>query len=248
MGGGGGCCVMNISCCVGDCCVMNNAIGKIFGTVKHRGGCGYHPGPSENELHAKKIADELQDMKNRIRESSEKQEREIVEYLDHSLAEFISQLKSINRQDYGGRSLNLNIQAITEKNEELKNQVIGHIGDYMDSHLVQTDPELSVILEERNDKKRADNFDKFVERLQRESLKSLKSKIQEIVKKQSDMVRQEIEARISEVNRNIEDKHMAYRDILANSQKERAEQETNRMKYIYVHGLCDLIMNVITEE
>lgn len=44
-------------CCVGNCCVMNNAVGDFFRGIfgGDRGGCGYHPGPSENELHAKKL-------------------------------------------------------------------------------------------------------------------------------------------------------------------------------------------------
>ena len=60
-------------CCVGNCCVMNNAVGDFFRGIfgGDRGGCGYHPGPSENELHAKKIADELAEMKENIRKSSE---------------------------------------------------------------------------------------------------------------------------------------------------------------------------------
>ncbi len=65
---GGGCCVGNC----GFCCV--------FETIKSwfrcsEGGCGYHPGPSQTELHAKKIADELLQMKHNTRERSEEMER-----------------------------------------------------------------------------------------------------------------------------------------------------------------------------
>ena len=43
-------------CCVGNCCVMNNAVGDFFRDIfESGGGCGYHPGPSKTEAHAKKI-------------------------------------------------------------------------------------------------------------------------------------------------------------------------------------------------
>ncbi len=238
---GGGCCVGNC----GFCCV--------FETIKSwfrcsEGGCGYHPGPSQTELHAKKIADELQQMKNNMRERSEEMEREIINGLDFSMAEFLSMIKSINRKEFGGRKLDLNIEAIEKKNEELKKEVVGHIADYIDKHLVQTDSELSVILEEMDDEKRGRNFDNFVERLQRDALKSLKKKINDVVRRQEEMVKGEITARINEADKNIRDKQAAYQDILKSCKQERAEQEKNRMQYVYAYGLCDLVLDTAGEE
>ena len=152
---------MGGGCCIGDCCVMDNPIGDFFKDIFDGGGCGYHPGPSENEAHAKKIADELAKMKEKIRTSSEKIEKEFIEDIQHSMSSLVVELRSINEQTYSGKQLNLNIKALQQKNEELKKEVIGHIGNVMDDRLVLTDKELSIILEERDDDKRGKNFDAY---------------------------------------------------------------------------------------
>ena len=66
----GGCCVTN--CCIGDS--IKNFFSNIFGSGSG-GGCGYHPGPSETEEHAKKIADELAEMVENMSKISEEKER-----------------------------------------------------------------------------------------------------------------------------------------------------------------------------
>ena len=92
--GGGGCCVGDFKCCVAV------AIKNFFGKGSS-GGCGYHPGPSDNELHAKKIADELAQMKENIRKSSSESEQEIIEYLERSMNSLLHELNYVNKQLYG---------------------------------------------------------------------------------------------------------------------------------------------------
>lgn len=64
-------------CCVGNCCIMNNPIRDFFEDLFDTGGggCGYHPSSTETEEHAKKIANELAEMKEKMRESSEEDEK-----------------------------------------------------------------------------------------------------------------------------------------------------------------------------
>lgn len=238
MGGGG--------CCVANCCVMDNPIGDFFrGEWYCSDGCGYHPGPSKTEEHAKKIADELAQMKENIRKSTEKTENDLIDYINRNMNTLIEELKIINRKNFGGKSLNINIEGIKQKNNDLKNQVVGHIADIMDERLVLTDKELSVILEEYDDKKRAKNFDKFCKRIRKEALESLKSKIQTTIKEQSNMVRKEISIRINEVEKSMDEALHEYTDLLEAKNKKDVNIEEKQIKYIYKYELCDLILDEI---
>lgn len=233
------------SCCIGDCCVMNNSVGDFFRDIfgSSGGGYGYHPGPSETEAHAKKIADELAEMKENVRKSSEKKETQIIEYLNKSMNALIQELDKINKQTYGGKSLNININGIKEKNESLKKNVIGCIGDIMEERLVLTDKELSVILEERDDKKRAKNFDAFCKKIQKQALDGLSKEIESTVRKQQDMIRQEIQNRLSEVDRSMKQATQAYMSIMQAKEKYDAKIEKMQVEYIYKCGLAEIILD-----
>lgn len=231
-------------CCVGNCCVMDNFVGDFFrDTFGSGSGCGYHPGTSETEEHAKKIADELAQMKENIRKSSEKTEKGLIEYINKSMSSLLNELYEINNQLYGGKSLNINIKGIKQKNENLKKEVVGHIGDVMEERLVLTDKELSIILEERDDKKRAKNFDDFCQKIQKNSLKSLKSKIENTVKNQEEMISKEIQTRLDEVERSMKEATEAYTEILSIKEKDESNIEKAQIEYIYKYELCNIFLD-----
>lgn len=233
-------------CCVGDCCIMDNPIGDFFRDIfggGSGGGCGYHPGPSETEAHAKKIADELAVMKENIRKSSEEKEKNIINYINKSMNDLIQLLENINKQKYGGKTLNINIKGIKEKNQDLVKEVVGHIGNIMEDRLVLTDKELSVILEERDDKKRERNFDSFCERIQGEALEGLSKKIESTVRKQEEMIAKEIKLRLEEVDKSMQEAMKAYTEILTMKEHDNSELEKIRIKHIYKNELTNIILD-----
>lgn len=235
-------------CCVGNCCVMNNPVGDFFRDIFSSGsGCGYHPGPSETEQHAKKIADELAEMKEHIRESTERDEAALLDYVNRSMDSFLEELRTLNLKKFGGKSLRIDIEGLKKEKERLKTKVKGHIGDKMDQRLVQTDKELSLILEERDDKKRAKSFDRFVEKIKRQALESLQNEIRKTVNAQSNMVEREIKARISEVEKSLEETSRAYSDILKAKETGGAQLEAQQIKYMYHCELYSLLLEQ-TEE
>lgn len=232
----------------GNCCVMNNPVGDFFrGLFCSDTGCGYHPGPSETELHAKKIADELAEMKAHIRVSTEEDENELLDYINRSMDSFLKELQGLNQKTFGGKSLRIDIEGIKKEKERLKGQVKGHIGDVMDQRLVQTDKELSLILEEKDDKKRAKNFDQFVEKIKRQALESLQNEIRKTVKAQSDVVAREIKARIKEVENTLNETNRAYSEILRAKETGGIQQEEQQIKYMYCCELYSLLFEQMGE-
>ncbi len=239
----GGCCVGN--CCVANCCIMDNAFGDFFRDLfgdDSTGSCGYHPSATVTESHAKKTADELAVMKESIRESTEKKEKEIIDYIDRSMNSLIKDLRDMNRATYGGKSLNINIEGIREKSEKLKKEVVGYIGNVMDEKLVLTDKELSMILEERDDEKRTKNFKAFCKKVQKKSLSGLVKKIEDTVKQQEAMIRKDIESRMSEVDKSMQEAMRAYTEILNQKQQDNTKMEETQIKYIYQYELASILL------
>lgn len=233
---------------MGGCCITH-FIKEVMDDIRDifsgdgGGGCAYTPGVSETDAHAKKIADELADMKEKIRKSSEKKEQKIIDYINGSLEELLKVLQNVNRQVYGGRTLNINIKGIKEKNETLKKQVVGCIGNIMEERLVLTDKELSVILEERDDKKRKKNFDSFCRRVQGQALSGLKKKIETTIRKQEEMVEKEIKARLTEVDKSMKSTEKAYTEILLAKEKSEADVTKTQIKYVYQYALADILLD-----
>lgn len=234
---------------MGGCCIVDNPIGDFVRGIGEAigdlfcGSGGYTPGPSETELHAKKIADELAEMKERWREISTNEETKIIDNINVNTEKFLGELEKINKKSFAGKSLNINIEGIREKNEALKKEVIGYIGNVMEERLVQTDRELSLILEERDDKKRAKNFDSFCRKIQKQAFSGLRKKIETTVKKQRTMLRKEIESRLAEVNHNMEKTLKAYQKLLES--KENGKLEKEQVKHIYEYELANILLDQI---
>lgn len=235
----GGCCVGNFACCVvdlpfcffdsecSDCCV------------------GDTPGPTESEKHAKKVANELAEMKEKMGEITGKKESEIMDYITESMKSFMKEVDLLNKQSFAGESLCINTKAIKEKNEALKRQVVGCVGQEMNRRLVQTDKELSTILEERNDKKRKKNFDGFVQKVEKAALAKLKKEIEKAVKAQSKVVTDEIAARQKEINRKLEESVGELTAIMEVKNKNNFELEHKQIQYMYQSSLCDFLLNEV---
>lgn len=243
-GGGGWCCIGD--CCIKNCCVIDLCCIFDFGTSSggSSSSCcvGYHSGPSESEVHAKKIADDLAKMKEKYRKASEKEEQQIMDNISISLEDLLEEIQKINNVKFGGRTLNIDLVGIRRKNEELKNSVRGSIGNVMDERLVLTDRELSVILQERDDKKREKNFDDFCDRVRRQAITTLIEKIKTTVKAQSDMINNSIRNRLSEVDNNMRETQLAYNEILRNKEQGDAKREETAIKHIYKYELVNLLL------
>lgn len=234
---GGGCCIGN--CCIGNfnCCVLKMPCFSDSCCV------GNAPGPSESDIHAKAVADELAAMKTKTDEESQKIESSLMEYIGRSFNTFLREIRDLNQNDYGGKKLNINIDLITKKNDELKNQVVGFLGNVLNERLVLTDKELSIILEERDEKKRKKNFQAFTDRIQTEGKKGLSKKIEITVNQQSELVKKEINARLKEVNKSMTESVNAYTAILESKKKDGQELERMQVEYMYQSSLCDLLLN-----
>lgn len=211
-------------------------------------GSSYTPGPSENEAHAKKIANELAEMKEKQRDSTEKLEGKLMDYINKSMSDFLGELEPLNGVKYGGESLRINIDGIRETNEGLKKEVAGHIGRVLDERLVLTDPELSEILKERDDEKRAKSFRAFVLRVRNEAIVSLQDQIRTATTAQSDVVREEIQNRLEEVNHRMDEVQHAYEDIIKAKNGRSSELEEKRMQYMYTYTLYQTISDELKGE
>lgn len=228
----------------GGCCVSHHPILDFLSDIFCSDSCcvGNAPGPSESEQHAEKVANELAEMKERSSKSSSEKEKYIIDYINRSMDSFMIEIEKINKQSFFGEKLNINTQAIREKNEQLNNQVVGCISSVFNTRLVQTDKELSTILEERNDKKRKKNFEKFVERVKKDALGKLRIKIEKTVHAQSEVVSKEIKTRQKEVDARMKESIKELTKIMEAKEKSDADLKKKQINYMYQSALCDLLL------
>lgn len=250
--GCGFCCIADCGfCCIGDFCSDS--------------GCSYHPSRNDTADHAKKIADETAAMKTLARAKgreigkellgsrpSSGQDKEISQTASGGLNSYMSQLMKFlsqyNQKEFGGKKLDLHLEKVQAEIKDLQEGVLDYIGDRLDERLVETDPELSVILQERDDETRKRRFDEFYSRIHREAVIELTHKVENVIGEQFNIVREEIGDRIGEVQGSME---KALRDYQT-AEKAMKEQERLPQEQIkeaeYDIALADILQKELEED
>lgn len=228
----------------GSCCVMDNPVGDFFKDLFCSDCCvGYSPSRSDSDVHAKKIAEELAEMTKRSDEATEHTVEEALSYMKRDIEGLFKDLKSYNTKNYGGKKLNIDFRSIEQENKEMETCAKTLVGDMMRDRLVLTDPELALILEEKDDKKRAKNFDSFERKLRKAAKDALIKEIESIIRKQQDIISSAIEKRLNELNGSVQRSDEAFQKILALKESDEPALEAQKMQYIYQCGVCDLLLN-----
>ena len=223
---------------------MDNPVGDFFKDLFCSDCCvGYSPSRSDSDAHAKKIAEEFAEMTKRSDEATEHTVEKALSYLKKDIEGLFKELKSLNAESYGGKKLNIDFRSIEQENKEMEARVKTLVGDMMRDRLVLTDPELALILEEKDDKKRAKNFEAFERKLRKAANDKLKEEMENIVRKQQDIISSAIEKRLNELNGSVQRSDEAFQKILALKKSDESALEEQKMQYIYQCGVCDLLMN-----
>lgn len=234
------------------CCIMDNPIGDFVRDVKDAivdffsPPCDYHPRNVTSTSDAVDVSNELAEIKENTRIHTSEIEKKIIDFMDNGTNEIIAEIEKHNVDDFGGKSLNINIKGIRQKNEALKKDVIGHFGDDIDKRLVQTDKELSLILKEKDDKKRKRNFDDFVKRVYDDAFANLKKQIEKTVNEQRETIEQEIKTRLEEVNKSMSTAENSYNEILAKKEKNE-DMAAKQINIMYENELFSILGELAEE-
>ncbi len=233
-----------MGCCIGDCCVVDCGFCCIMDFCSERASsCSYHPQEKITVDHSKKIADELAKMKKRAADEGKQIGTEAFANINQYMSEFIQHLKKINSGTYGGKKLNIKIDVIEQEIDKLRTEVANFIGDRLNDRLILTDSELSVILEERNDKKRSKNFDDFYARVHKKAVLDLVGKIEEVIAKQFAMVDTEIRMRLKEVDSSMQDALKSYNDAEKMKEQQDSALAQKQIDCMYKVAVADIMLD-----
>ena len=231
-----------MGCCIGDCCVIDCGFCCIFDSCSNHG-CDYHPVEKNTVDHSKKIADELAEMKEKARKEGTIIGNEVFEYINVYMQQFIDHLKKINAGTYGGKRLNLKMDVIEKELATLRDEVKNFIGDRLDECLVTTDSELTVILEEHDEKKRKKNFDDFYVRIHKQAVMDLTKKIEEVIALQFGLVDAEIRNRLKEVDADMKNADAGYKEMERMLEAKDDALASKQVEYMYLISLSDLVID-----
>lgn len=243
MSKGGGCCIGDCGfCCIADCgfcCIFDSCSDS---------GCSYSP-PSRSTTvaQAKRAAEQLAELKERAGENASKAEAEVVNEINVTIVRFIEMLRNENEKVYGGKKLNINIELIEQKNEAMKNRVVGFIGNRLNERLNEQDPELSVIMDNPNEANRKKAFDSFYERVYRDAMRDLISVIEDAMREQSLEITREIENRLGEVNAGMNEITEEYKEVRRMKAEDDDRLAAKQLDCMYEITLCDLLLDELKE-
>lgn len=209
----------------------------------------YSPQASATASHSKSNADMLAEMKAEVREKTEEKEKQILAFVNQSIDVLLKELKRVNGEEFGGKSLNINMEEIERKNDALRKEVIGFVGSYMDSHLVLSDHDMAEILKELDDKKRKKQFDAYYKKLQGEAIDELKRKVEKTVHEQEKLIRDVIQNRLVEVDKNMQAATDTYEEIRQMKEKQESEEiEKKQIMYCYQHDLAEILLGQLKSQ
>lgn len=232
-----------MSCCVGDCCVVDCGFCCVMDFCSDTG-CGYHPDANNHTVeHSTKISNELAEMKERAATEGGKIGEEAFESINVYLQQFIEHLKTINATIYGGKKLNIKIDIIEKEIAKLRDEVTNFVGICIDDRLVLTDRELSIILEERDDKKRSRNFDDFYKRVHKQAVLDLSKKIEEVIARQFVLVDVEIRNRLKEVDGAMQEALASYTEAERMKKEKDVSFGGKQVECMYVVTLADIMLD-----
>lgn len=246
-----------MGCCVGNCCVIDCGFCCVFDFCSDNP-CSYNPPPKPlpNEssggggyspsisapTHETKVANELADMKERAANEGRKIGDEAFDNINTFMSQFINDLKSVNKGIYGGKKLNIKIDVIENEIEKLRDEVREFIGNKLYDRLVLTDSELSLILEERDDKKRKRRFDDFYKRVHQSAIRELADKIEDIITRQFSIVATEINNRLNEVDSSMQKALQDYDDAMQMKSQQDNSLAKKQVECMYKITVADIML------
>jgi len=222
-------------CCEGDCCVG----------YSRRPAIGSTSVAADNKAHAAKIANELAEMKQKLTEHWNAVEKDLLRYITDRFDVILRQLREQNQDQRGGLPLNIDMDGLDGRLKRLDCQVVGYVSGRLNERIVQTDKELGAILEERDDKKRGRNFKSFCDRVEKQAVEELKERIREITTRRESIIREEISARLNEVDQSIKRQTEAYEALIQARKHDVKKFQSLQMGSIYTCALCETFLSEI---
>ncbi|WP_274968177.1 hypothetical protein [Succinimonas amylolytica] len=139
-------------------------------------------------------------MNDRCTKEAAEETGKCMDYLMQHIEDMISEMSKLNElKSADGYSLNLDTKYLTQSLVDTKNSLANYISDKVKTRLVLEDCELSVILCERNEKKRNKGVNDFYNRVFNNAQSELISKIKEAVRDQCSLLKDQINKRKEEI-------------------------------------------------
>lgn len=145
-------------------------------------------GPSDGTAsRAKKTAEELNDIRERMIEDSKKAEEALIELILRQYNLFFEKIRAAQAKDTE-HVLSIDLEELEEESKKLKDSIKGYIGQYYKDHLVSEDAKVKNILKIVNDDNRNNELQSYCDELKVNAVKNLKKLIQNIIEKQKALI------------------------------------------------------------
>lgn len=189
--------------------------------------------------------DVLRKLRRSVKKLADKMEKRAFEYSHGAIDYIIDELKNINDQQIGGKSLNLNLRSLKNSVEKIERDNQGFIKNYTDRRVSLDDDECVDILEIRDKDDRADEMEDFKDTVVKEALEQLSEKIKDGIEEQTSLVFEKIESRLSDMEDMTQKKTQDVDNIYKLKQQDDDKFELKIINLAFDTGVCDLALELV---
>ena len=204
-------------------------------------------GPSDGTAsRAKKIAEELNDIRERMIDDSRKAEEALIEFILCQYDKFFEKIRGAQAKDKE-HVLNIDLEEIEKESKKLKDSIKGYIGQYYKDHLVSEDANVKRILKIIDDDDRNNELRSYCDKLKVNAVKNLKKLIQNVIEKQKALIDGKIQGAIEDLDRDVENQENVLTSLLEEKDGQERDAHRTQMEQIYAHGICEILGTQLEE-
>lgn len=176
-----------------------------------------------------------------VESQSDKLEKSVLRESRKSIDSLIDYLKSVNKQEYAGKQLNLNLSKIQRENRKTEDLIHGYIKKKAQKRVSLDDTECLSILKLPAGKEKEKKMTAFADQIINEAILELTDLIRESMDKQCQNLIEQIEDRVQNVMLLSKDKLKKTKEIEVLKTRDKISLQNEQIKIGYSVSVIDLL-------
>lgn len=180
-----------------------------------------------------------------IERESDQLERDVIKESRYTLDQFLKSIRAYNNKIYGGRKLNINIDAIERENRDTEDMIHGYIKKRVQKRVSLDDNECLEILKMQKGSQKSAAMKRFMDKVLRDALSDLSNELRKITYKQCDNVIDKIQSRLYDIEESSADAVTQFEAISLMRESDEVGLETKKAEYMCNISMCEYAIAVL---
>lgn len=188
----------------------------------------------------RRINDSLREYTRSLESVADKLEKDCWNICNENIKNLVADLKVVNNQVYNGRKLNVNLDRLERKLNDVERNINGNIKRQLSRKVSIDDSECLAILKMSRGTHKEKAMKAFSDNVFNKALIDLSSSIREIVLDQCTIITEQIEDRLDQITDSLTDLRENFKEIEQLKQQDATEIEVKKLQFSFIISVCDL--------